>query len=116
VNAGKENMDSNNPKLQELVALYKQDGHSDEEVASLLEEVTKAVSAKFQAEMIANLSDEDMKEIDKCTSQEEANFEIRTRFSQKSGKNPDDILSQMLTDFSTEFMEKYKSEKPTGSS
>lgn len=104
-------MDSNNPKLQELVALYKQDGHSDEEVASLLEEVTKAVSAKFQAEMVANLSDEDLAEIDKCTSQDEANFQIRTRFAQKSGKNPDDILSQMLTDFSTEFIEKYNAEK-----
>lgn len=100
-----------NPKLSEAVDLFRKDGHSEKEVQRLIEDISKAATAKLFAEMVTSLTEEDLAEIDKCTSQEEANIEIRTRFGQRSGRNPDEIMQEFLTIFAQGFLEQYQKDK-----
>jgi len=100
-----------NSKLQKVVDILKKEGYNQTQIQKFLEDITKAATAKFHSEMLANLTEEDMAEIDKCTSQQEANIEIRTRFAKNSGQNPDVLMEQMITDFSQGFLDKYHQEK-----
>jgi hypothetical protein len=60
---------------------------------------------------MAAFSDEDMEVIEKCSSQEEANFEIRTRFAEKTGKNPDLLMQEFLNTFAQGFLGEYQKDK-----
>lgn len=100
-----------NPKIQEVTEILRKEGMSEEEIQKILEDITKAATVKLQSEMIANLTEEDLAAIDKCSSQEEANYEIRTRFYNRSGKNADSIMQEFLATFAQGFLDKYTLDK-----
>lgn len=100
-----------NSKLQQVINILKKEGYGQEQTQKFTEDIIKLASAKFYSEMLANLTDQDMAEINKCTSQEEANIEIRTRFAKNSGQNPDLLMQQMITNFSQGFLDQYHQDK-----
>lgn len=100
-------------RFNQVLEVLKKEGYSNERIAKLTADLTKAASAKFYTEAIATFSDEDMKAIEACTSQEEANFEIRTRFAEKTGKNPDIMMQEFLDTFAQGFLDQYQKDKNT---
>lgn len=98
-------------KLNQVADALKDEGYSDEQVAKLMENLTKDATAKFYTEAIAVFSDEDMKAIDACASQEQANFEIRTRYAEKTGKNPDVAVQEYIDTFAQGFLDAYHKDK-----
>jgi hypothetical protein len=48
-----------------------------------------------------------MAEIDKLEIKEEADFEIKKRFYERSGRSADDLMQEFLTVFAQEFLDKY---------
>lgn len=96
---------------QVLDILREKEGFSEEQLIKFSEDVSKVAMVKLQTEMLNALTEEDLAEIDKCGSQEEANIEIRMRFAERTGKNPDKVMQEFLDNFAQGFLEKYQSEK-----
>ncbi|HUW24157.1 MAG TPA: hypothetical protein VMW04_00855 [Patescibacteria group bacterium] len=100
-----------NTKLEEVVAVLKNERHTEEQIEQILAEISKAAAVKFNAEMMANLTEEDLAAIDKCTVPEEANLMIREIFAKRSGKNADTVMDEIMTTFAEGFLNKYYEEK-----
>lgn len=96
---------------QKVLEILKKEGISQDDLQKLAEDITKAASVKFYTEMIGALTEEDLAEIEKCTTQEEANMEIRTRFAQRTGENPDKLMQEFLDKFAGGFLKEYKKKK-----
>lgn len=102
--------------LAQVVDVLKKEGLSTEQITKIIEDLTKTAWSKFYTESLAVFSPEDLKAIEECTSQEEANFEIRTRYAEKTGKNPDTAMLEFLNTFAQGFLDQYykdKAEKKT---
>ncbi|HUW24178.1 MAG TPA: hypothetical protein VMW04_00960 [Patescibacteria group bacterium] len=95
-----------NLKLDSLIQTLKNEGQSEEEIDRVLEEITKNATTKLYTEMAAALTEEDLEVINKCSVQEEADFEIKERYSQRTGKSPQSLLEETITTATEEFLAK----------
>jgi hypothetical protein len=93
-----------NSKLESLIQTLKNEGQSEEEIDRALEEITKNATTKLYTEMAAALTDEDLEAIDKCSVQEEADLEIKERYSQRTGKSPQPLLDETITAATEEYL------------
>lgn len=92
------------PTLQDVIAKLRQDGYSDEEVDTFVQEVTKAAFAKLYADLMTTLSDQEIEEIEKCATQDEANAKIKELYAINTGKDARVELDHFLTDVSKELL------------
>lgn len=101
-------MNSTSPKLQSVAKILQEKGATDEQIAQVLTEITKMAFTRLYNEAMDAFSEEDMKAIDACTSQEEASFEIMTRFAKATGKDAQETVRGYLDEFADKFLEDYK--------
>lgn len=100
-------------KYQQVLETLKAKGWTDEQLAQLSEEIAKAVFNKFYTDAVANLTDEDLDELEKCNSQEEANVKIKELYQKRTGNDPDEEAKQFYDDFATKFLEEENSTEQT---
>lgn len=106
-------MQPNSPKLNQVVQILQGKGATEEQITQVLTEVNKTAFAKLYTEAMTVFSEDDLKAIEECTGQEEANFEIMTRYSEKTGKNAQEVMQNYLDIFADKFLEEAKKETPT---
>lgn len=92
-------------KFQQILTILKQKGWTDEQLAQLTEEVAKSVFTQFYTNAVAELTDEDLDQIDKCATQEEANAKIKELYKLRTGIDPDEQATKFYDDFATKFLE-----------
>lgn len=105
-------MNQNSPKMQEVVKALQEKGATEEQITQVLTEVNKTAFAKLYAEALAVFTEEDLKAIEECVGQEESNFEIMTRYSEKTGKNAQEVMQNYLDIFADKFLEEATSSVP----
>ena len=105
-------MNQNSPKMQEGVKALHEKGATEEQITQVLTEVNKTAFAKLYAEAMTVFTEEDLKAIEDCVGQEEANFEIMTRYSEKTGKNAQEVMQTYLDIFADKFLEEATSSVP----
>lgn len=99
-------------QYKKVFEILKSQGATDEQIAQVVEGMVKAASDQFYADAITSLTEEDMKALDACQNQEEANKEIMQRYAQRTGRNPDELIHQFLVNFAEGFLAEYKKEHP----
>lgn len=104
-------MQPTSPKLDQVIKTLKEKGATDEQIAQVLAEVTKTAFAKLYTEAVTVFTEEDLKAIDQCVGQEEANFEIMTRYAERTGKNAQEVMQGYLDIFADKFLEEAKKEE-----
>lgn len=102
-----------NPDIVKVLELLKEEGESPEDIATVVSEITNAASAKLYLEMMAVLTEEDMKLLDKCETQEESDPLLRSLYAQRSETSPESIVNRFLGTFSQTFIDKYSLDKVT---
>lgn len=105
-------MQPNSPKLNQVVQILQEKGATEEQITQVLTEVNKTAFARLYTEAMTVFTEEDLKAIEECTGQEEANFEIMTRYSEKTGKNAQEVMQNYLDIFSDKFLEEATSSVP----
>lgn len=102
---------NNNTSVLKLVEFLQSHGESEQSVEIVLQEITKAASAKAYLEMVSLLTEDDLKSIDGSLSEDEANTQIRMLYASRSGSSPEAIISKFLGDFVDSFIQSYQSDK-----
>ncbi len=102
-------MQPNSPKLDQVTKILQEKGATEEQITQVLTEVAKTAFAKLYTEAMTVFTEEDLKAIEKCTGQEEANFEIMTRYAERTGKNAEEVLQNYYNIFADKFLEEASS-------
>lgn len=103
-------MDKINNKDRVLEILIEK-GCSDEEIAQVLNEVTKAGFSQLYSEAIMSFTNEDLKEVETAQSQEEANGIIARIYEERTGQDPSAMIQQFIDNFCEGFIREYEKEK-----
>jgi hypothetical protein len=106
-------MDQN--KFNQVVDLLKQDGNTNQQVWEFLAELSQQMTNKVFTDVFTTFDEEDLKKIARSTSPQQANFKIRLLYLNKTGKNPDDEVQDLLDKFSDKFLEEYEKRKASPS-
>lgn len=91
--------------MQEVVNVLQEKGSTEEQITQVLTEAAKTAFAKLYAEAMTVFTEEDLKAIEQCAGQEEANFEIMTRYTDHTGKNAQEVMQGYLDIFADKFLE-----------
>lgn len=98
-------------KLDELVLKLREDKVVEAEIENVIEFITQTVAGKFYAELMANFTPEEIKEVNQAKNQEEANTAIKIRFMEKTGKTAEEVREEMLDYYSGEVLKEYLTTK-----
>ena len=104
-------MNPASPKLDQVVKILEGKGATEEQITQVLTEVAKTAFAKLYTEAMASFTQDDLQAIEKATAQEEANFEIMTRYNERTGKNAQEVLQNYYDIFADKFLEEAKKEE-----
>ncbi len=88
-----------------MLEMLKQKGWTDEQLAKLSEQAAKAAFAQFYTQAVAVLINEDLDEIEKCTTEEQANAKIKELYVLRTGANPDEEARSFYNTFAEKFLE-----------
>ena len=97
--------------LETLLAALKADGVANEQLVAVAEQISKASAAKFYTELLANLTQEEVKAVNDLPSQEEADARIKELFFQKTGKSADQVKGEIIADLAKAYLKEYQDKK-----
>jgi hypothetical protein len=82
----------------------KDKGATEEDIMKAIANMNQLATTKLYTEFMALLSEDEIKDIDSCANQEEANSKIATIFKEKTGKDQDQVKIEMLNDIAREYL------------
>lgn len=100
-----------NPTLENIIEILKNKGWTDEQIVELTNNITKTSFARLYEQALTSFTDEDMKAVEACQTQEEANEKIRKFYTLRTGKDPDQEAQKFVADFCQGFMAEYQKEQ-----
>ena len=95
-------------KFQKIIDTLKSDGLTDDQIADFSAVITNAASQAFFAEAVLVFDEEDMNALDAITDPAQADYEIKVRYAQKTGKNVAIQMQEFYNAFSDKFLEEYQ--------
>lgn len=93
-----------NLSLQKLVAILKAKGFSDDKIADIGVEMAKNAFMLMYSNGVAAFTEEDVKAIDACETEDKGNEKIAELYALRTGKNVQDDLNVFLTKVAEEYM------------
>jgi hypothetical protein len=100
---------------KDLVDYLNTRGATEEEISSIVESVGSMVSAKYYAVLMDGLTKEDIEEVNNAKNNNDSDYIAKTRFKERTGRWPHEVLEEMTSDLIDEFIENFKkqdSQKP----
>ncbi len=91
--------------LQNVVSSLMRKGLSDEEISSILKDIGEVAFEQFTQEAMQLFSDEDLKAIDSCATQDEANEEIKKLYTLYTGKDATEQINYLLSENAKRYLE-----------
>lgn len=104
-------MNSDQTKIQELIATLEEEGYTVDEIAKVISNIFEKVYKAFLSLAINDLTDEDLEAINKSEDDEDAIFELSERFHQRTGKDGEQIIIDMIDAEILNFLAQHKLEK-----
>lgn len=95
---------NNQTKVQQVVDIMRAKGATEEQIAKFFEDLTKTNFARFYAQAMAVFTDEDMKAIEDCKSDEETNKLIKDLYKQRTNMDAEAEMQKFLDDFAQGFI------------
>ena len=92
------------PKLKEVLDILKQEGWTDDQLAQLTTDLTKAAFSKLYSQAMIAFTEEDLQAIEACADQAAANVEIQKRYQTRTGRDATIDMQQFLDVFVEGFM------------
>lgn len=95
----------------------RRDGSSDDQIAEFLAHLSDQIGQDLNAKAFNAFTEEDVEAIKNATLPEEIDYQIRTRYFDRTGKNPDQEAQEVYREFAKRFLENYnKKDNPHESS
>ena len=93
-------------KLAQAVEYLRSQGYTQEKIQEFLEALNQKAYETMYAEAMNKFTPDDLKQIEKAQSQEEANQVINRIFIERIGKDPREEVKTFLDKFAEEFLSK----------
>lgn len=97
-------MDNQHPSLAQVVDVLQQKGYSEDQIAEILADLTRASYEKLYSQALLALTDEDLTSIEKAEDKD-VNDEIRYFYKLRTGMDPEEEANKFLADFAKGFLE-----------
>lgn len=98
-------------KLQQVVDILRENNYNDQQIQEVLEDISKLVFSRLNAEIMAAFSEEEINKIEAESgdnpNQEEWEQKVKDMFIQKTGKNPDDMAIEYYEIFADGFLKEH---------
>lgn len=102
---------NNNPGLIKVVELLKNEEETAEAIEAVIQQITNAASMKLYLEMTSAFTEEDVKMVEECKTQDESDTLMRQLYTQRTNTSPEGIVNNFLEVFSKTFIDKYSLDK-----
>lgn len=99
-----------NPTLENVIDILKNKGWTDEQIVELTNNITKTSFARLYEQALASFTNEDIKAVEACQTQEETNEKIRQIYTLRTGKDPNQEAQKFIANFVQGFMAEYQKE------
>lgn len=99
-------------KLQQVLGILQKMGYSDEQIAQLSVEITKAAFSQLYTEALEAFTEADLQEVEACQDQKEADVKITQLYTQRTGKDAQKQLQQFIDNFAQGFLQEYQKDHP----
>jgi hypothetical protein len=105
------------PVFHDLIKFLAEKGYTDDEIAETVSKITQAAFSSLYASAIASFSDDDIKAIEECPTDEDADAKIKELYKEHTGIDPDTKMQELLSTLAQDFLESLESESknPQGS-
>lgn len=94
-----------NTTVRQVISSLMYKGHSDEEIASIVSDIAEAAFEQFTKEAMALFSDDDLRAIDACATQTEADDKIKELYSLYAGKDPKEYIDNLITEQAKQYLD-----------
>jgi hypothetical protein len=95
-------------KLPQLLKIMKEDQANEEEIALVVEEMTKSGAVELYTHLVALLSAEDIKQLDAVADDQDQVDQLINQFYQKyEGKTTQEAMDEINDKFIDAFLENY---------
>lgn len=94
------------PKLVQVVDILQHQGYSEDQIAQILADLTRASYEKLYSQALLVLTDEDLEKIEKVSDDQMAD-EIRYFYKLRTGMDPEQEAQKFLDDFAQGFLDEY---------
>lgn len=84
-------------RFNEIIQYFRDEGYNDEQLAKVYDAIGKAAYDKFVSDTMEHLTEEDMVEIEKLTSDDAVADEVKRRYEMRTGKKAEDRMNLHLT-------------------
>jgi len=91
--------------LQNVVSSLIRKGLSDEEISNILKNIGEAAFEQFTEEAMQLFSDEDLKLIASCATQDEADEEIKKLYSLYTGRDATEYINYLIAQNAQHYLE-----------
>ncbi|MDO8488213.1 MAG: hypothetical protein Q7S31_02765 [bacterium] len=100
-----------NDSLKKLLQILKDEGESDKSIAVVLESITGIVTPTLFQDMATVLTEEDIQLLDTIKDEQEFQEKVKSLYSQRSGKSPEDLINEITDKFVEGFLARYHQDK-----
>lgn len=90
--------------LKPVIEILEKEGASEEEIATMIADLTQAATVLLYKQAHEIFSDEDMQKLESAPNDEEANKLILEMYTQHTGSMPQQVLDNFLKKFVEEFV------------
>lgn len=95
-------------KFNQVIEILEGQGWTEDQIADLTFELSKAAFARLYAEAALYFTDEDLNQIEACQNQEEADKKIKELYRLRVGKDPEEKSQELFNVFADGFLEDYQ--------
>lgn len=99
---------NSSPKVMELLDVLTARGLNDEAVKNVRNGLWEQAHEAFMTDMLASLTEEDLRSVEASATQEEANAAVRRMYQEKTGKDMDEEMRSIVDQQAATLIEKYK--------
>lgn len=100
-----------NPKIKELLQLLIEKGMTQDEIMKIRDDLLSSAYETFMIGALDVLTNDDLKEIEASPTQEEANTALKKIYAEKSGKDSQAVMKEIVEKKADELIKQYSEEK-----
>ncbi len=96
-----------NQTLEPVITILQKEGATEDQIADTVADLVQAATALFYKEAMEVFSEEDIKKIDVCENENQANSVIRGLYEQKMSRKPEEEMDIFLKTFVETFLKEH---------
>lgn len=100
------------PAVQKVIDALREKGYTDDRIAGVTTEFVKAAFTRFYGDAMAAFSEEDVKAVEDCATDEEASAKIAELYQARTGKNAQEEMGKFVEMLADNYLKELGKQNP----